>query len=281
MASAERAVGRPITIDEWFALIGKGSLQDFQDCFTAETGIALSLIGRAGDRLLVSSKDKWFCSFSKTHFAHHCNIDADHLIHGLIKRYEARRDFEPTVASCDFGLTEFYLPVYYDSRLIAFWQGGGFTLSDQYRAEMLARKFDVVVIQPEELKRCIRRLVATTRLLNVRPSAAISATDVSRSAAVFDERLTRREREVAELVCHGMSNREVAQQLFLFEKTIKSHMSNILSKLGVRDRAQLVFEFNNRYNAAVADGAVRPGSDAARRVGDASRRGSGPKRMTA
>lgn len=249
MAGTERSTSRPITIDEWFSQVGRGNLQDFQDCFTADTGIALSLLGRAGDRLLVSSKDKWFCSFSKTHYEHRCNIGADCLIHRLIKRYESRLNYEATIASCDFGLTEFYVPVYHDNRLIAFWQGGGFTLSDRYRADMLSRKFDVLVLDPDELKRFVRRLVATTRLLNVRPGAGVAQSDGLRSAAVFADKLTRREREVAELVCHGMSNREVAQQLVLSEKTIKSHMNNILSKLGVRDRTQLVFEFNNRHDS--------------------------------
>ena len=247
MTCLNRATGCPITVDEWLSLVDKRDLQDFQDCFAAETGIALALVGRAGDELLVPSKDRWFCDFSKIHFAHRCSICADNLVRRLIKRYEVRRDFEPTMVSCDFGLTECYVPVYYDNHLIAFWQGGGFTLSGQYRAEMLERKFDVVVLAPEELKRCMRRLVATTKLLNVQASAADAAVQPARSNAVFDGKLTRREQEVAGLVCRGMSNREVAQQLFLSEKTIKSHMSNILSKLGVRDRTQLIFEFNNRY----------------------------------
>jgi DNA-binding NarL/FixJ family response regulator len=52
--------------------------------------------------------------------------------------------------------------------------------------------------------------------------------------------LTDREREVLALVGRGMSNDEIAQQLFLSPLTAKTHVSRAMTKLGVRDRAQLV-----------------------------------------
>ena len=52
------------------------------------------------------------------------------------------------------------------------------------------------------------------------------------------EQLTEREREILALVARGASNRQVAENLYLTEGTVKNHMSNILSKLGVRDRTQ-------------------------------------------
>lgn len=52
------------------------------------------------------------------------------------------------------------------------------------------------------------------------------------------ERFTNREREVLTMVATGASNREIAEALFITEGTVKNHLSNILSKLGVRDRTQ-------------------------------------------
>ncbi|MEW6505092.1 MAG: response regulator transcription factor [Chloroflexota bacterium] len=50
--------------------------------------------------------------------------------------------------------------------------------------------------------------------------------------------LTRRELEVLEMIAEGMSNQEIAQKLFISERTVKSHVTNILSKLQLADRTQ-------------------------------------------
>ncbi|HET6314669.1 MAG TPA: response regulator transcription factor [Chloroflexia bacterium] len=52
------------------------------------------------------------------------------------------------------------------------------------------------------------------------------------------EPLTEREREILTLVGKGASNREIAEALYLTEGTVKNHMTNILNKIGVRDRTQ-------------------------------------------
>lgn len=52
--------------------------------------------------------------------------------------------------------------------------------------------------------------------------------------------LSNREAEVAELVVKGLSNKEVANQLFVTEKTVKFHLTNIYKKMNVKSRAQLI-----------------------------------------
>jgi len=52
--------------------------------------------------------------------------------------------------------------------------------------------------------------------------------------------LSHREAEVASIVAKGMTNKEVAQKLFVTEKTVKFHLTNIYKKLQVKSRSQLI-----------------------------------------
>jgi DNA-binding NarL/FixJ family response regulator len=62
------------------------------------------------------------------------------------------------------------------------------------------------------------------------------------------EELTPRELEIAKLVAKGKSNREICDELFLTEGTVKNHLSKILSKLELRDRTQLAIFIREKMN---------------------------------
>jgi DNA-binding NarL/FixJ family response regulator len=63
---------------------------------------------------------------------------------------------------------------------------------------------------------------------------------VRRPAAPAADTLSAREREVLELVAKGTPNREIARELFISEATVKTHLTHLYAKLGVKDRAAAV-----------------------------------------
>jgi len=56
------------------------------------------------------------------------------------------------------------------------------------------------------------------------------------------EKLSKRERQVAQVVATGISNREVAEQLHITVRTVKEHLTSIFAKLGIHDRLQLILK---------------------------------------
>lgn len=109
---------------------------------------------------------------------------------------------------------------------------------------------------PEQLLEAIRVVAAGDSLLAPsvtrriveefarRPAPAAAGVDVGR--------LTEREVEVLGLVARGRTNAEIAEELIVGEATVKTHVSNVLTKLGLRDRVQaVVFAYEN--------GLVQPG----------------------
>jgi DNA-binding NarL/FixJ family response regulator len=93
-------------------------------------------------------------------------------------------------------------------------------------------------VDPDALVRAVRSVHDGHTVLA--PEAAGSLVrSQARSAAVrgFDA-LTAREREVLAQVAEGRSNREIARLLHMSEKTVKTHVSSVLAKLGVADRTQ-------------------------------------------
>jgi DNA-binding NarL/FixJ family response regulator len=107
---------------------------------------------------------------------------------------------------------------------------------------------------PEQLTAAVRMVSQGDALLApsiTRRLVEEFAASRARPTSVLDQ-LSGREREVFTLVAHGLSNREIAAKLFVGETTVKTHVTRILTKLGLRDRVQAVV-------LAYETGVVAPG----------------------
>ena len=96
----------------------------------------------------------------------------------------------------------------------------------------------------EDLVAAVRIVAAGESLLSPSITSKLIADYAQRSSAPPDATvlspLTERELDVMKLVATAQSNAEIAAQLFLSEQTVKTHVSRILGKLGLRDRTQIV-----------------------------------------
>jgi DNA-binding NarL/FixJ family response regulator len=136
-------------------------------------------------------------------------------------------------------LTTFELDEYIFDALRA--GAAGFLVKDTDAVELI-RAVRVVaagesLLSPTVTRRLIAEFTARTRTLRTRPGVAD---------------LTAREREVVTLVATGLSNDEIARQLYVSTSTVKTHAGRAMMKLAARDRAQLVV-------AAYETGMVLPG----------------------
>jgi DNA-binding NarL/FixJ family response regulator len=134
-------------------------------------------------------------------------------------------------------LTTFDLDEYVFDALRA--GASGFLLKDA-TAERLFEAVRVVAAGEALLAPAVtRRLISEFTRIRPGTKAAGSAGPASAEPAAFAS-LTPRETEVLMLVAEGLSNPEIAARLVVTEETVKTHVSRILAKLGLRDRTQAV-----------------------------------------
>ncbi|MEU8058879.1 response regulator transcription factor [Microbispora bryophytorum] len=93
-------------------------------------------------------------------------------------------------------------------------------------------------VDPGALVQAIRAVHGGQVLLAPEAAEAMLAGPADRERDAAGSALTDREREVLRLLAAGRSNREIARELTVAEKTVKTHVSNVLMKLAVQDRTQ-------------------------------------------
>ena len=117
---------------------------------------------------------------------------------------------------------------------------------DEYVYEALRAGASGFVLKdepPEQLLAAIRTVAAGDALLSPAVTRRVIAqfTRIPRPTPPKElGDLSEREREVFRLIARGLSNGEIAQELFISETTVKTHVTHILAKLGLRDRVQAV-----------------------------------------
>lgn len=115
--------------------------------------------------------------------------------------------------------------------------------SDDYVFEALRSGADGFVLkraQPEELIRAVHTVAGGETLLYPQKVRDMAARAGRRDDLVRAAQLSAREQEVLRLMARGLSNVEIAQEMYLGSETVKTYVSSLLTKLDARDRTQAV-----------------------------------------
>jgi DNA-binding NarL/FixJ family response regulator len=130
---------------------------------------------------------------------------------------------------------------------------------DEYVVEAIragASGFLLKDVDPADLVHAVRTVARGDALLAPTITRRLLELHVARAPVDPPPDFTEREAEVARLVARGLSNAEIGRAIFLSEATVKTYVTRILAKLGVRDRVQIVVW-------AYESGAVTPGDSRA------------------
>jgi DNA-binding NarL/FixJ family response regulator len=103
-----------------------------------------------------------------------------------------------------------------------------------------ASGFQLKDIQPDELVTSIKKIIGGENQLHPKATSHLLAnlSNKSKQKKNLLEDLTKRELDVLKEIAQGKSNKEIASSLFITEKTVKTHVSNLLAKLELADRTQ-------------------------------------------
>lgn len=229
---------------KWVKFMGKDKLQSLQDALAAAVDMSVCLLDLQGRALTVRSKPLLLCHQVRKSKRELCKKEF------LVALEKCKTELAPCIHECYFGLKYFLYPVLSNGKLVAIVHCGGYYEGKNILPERLAAKFAVPVLQNEQVEKIYQLLLQILNIMDFDVDIATwqNDTDTPETPAkadtyaleFFEGKLSKRECDVAMLVCEGISNKLIAERLYISEKTVKTHISNILNKLDVKDRMQIM-----------------------------------------
>ena len=224
---------------QWLEFVGKDKLQTFQDNFAKAYGVSMVFLDMNGQPLTVGSQNSMFCfTLGKKHAASCAeNFQADR---------ESMQKAEAFIHVCPFGITCLYVPVFFNDRPIAFAAVGGLTYESSDVHAALIDRFHIRGYSKEKVQEIMSLLQSMIRLLNFN---LMESNDKAQNKEpplpllMKEDHISRREYEIIRLLCKGYSNKQIGRELYISDTTVKTHINNILTKLNLHGRMQIVARY--------------------------------------
>lgn len=219
---------------EWLKRWGKGKLQAFQDAFARTFGISLCLVTLEGEPLTVWSNSSLFCHYMMQNNRERCLQERNHALR------QTAETGKISLSKCYLGVSFFFHPVVYQNDIVGLLYGGGFQYDGDGSEFNNKVNGNIPALTKKQVDNMLTLLTEIINLANSETEALATAERTTHDSPLLQQKLSQREIQIALLMNAGLANKEIADQLFISEKTVKTHVSNILNKMGLKDRMQLV-----------------------------------------
>ena len=239
-----------LLFSEWVKTIGKEKLQAYQDSFARTFGISLCLVSLQGKAFSIWSNSSLFCYYMMKNNRLRCLQERENAIKSVLSLGHTR------IIRCYMGLTFFISPVVYRGEIICLVYGGGVVLGSDMICAGNKLAENITTMSEKQFSDMLDLLQNTLEMLDFNVSfkrdmkcmQAVSDRPVN-EYLFLKHKLSRREMDIAQAVCECLSNKQIGEKLFISEKTVKSHISNILAKMGMKDRMQLMMFCQEHHHA--------------------------------
>ena len=227
------------SVQLWLRFVGKDKLQSFQDNFAKTYGVSMIFLDMNGYPLTVGSQNSLFCFMIEKEHAVRCQDNFQSDMETMMER-------RPFIHVCPFGIACLYVPVFFNNCVIAFAAVGGIAYESNSIPGSLKERFHITSYNANKMQEIMTLLDSMLRLLdmNIMLNNSKDLKETSPlSKRMRDDHISKRECDIIRLICKGHSNKEIARRLFISPATVKTHISNILAKLNLRGRMQIVARY--------------------------------------
>ena len=221
---------------KWFKSIGKEQIQTFQDNFATSYNISMCLLTVEGEPLTVWSNESLICYRLGKLNPDRCMAHRKKAIETMLLKGK------PIIDRCYTGLSLFLCPVFYKEEIIAFFMGGMVSLSDEKNDV-----FEALSVKKMDEKDFVNILNLLTSIVSMLSFVVnLSDNDNNKNnrlhnVLIKEFSLSERELSIVDLLIERKSNNDIAKYLFISEKTVKTHVSNILRKMNAKNRTDVLF----------------------------------------
>ncbi|HBJ1648193.1 UNVERIFIED_ORG: RNA polymerase subunit sigma-70 [Clostridium botulinum] len=224
--------------EKWIKIKGKRKIQSFQDLYADLFNISLGIMSLEGKTLTVWSNSSLFCNYIIKNNSERCKQEKQKIIDYVMKTGKSIK------YTCYMKITYFACPIFYGDDLVAICLGGGVYLKEDKDSLNESIVKGIEILETSKLNDIINLLENVFNLIDNEKEITQFEKDknekFNEDLFFLENKLTLREMEVVKLINLGMTNKEICMKLNISEKTVKTHVTNILRKLKMKDRLEVV-----------------------------------------